>query len=64
MGYSYNPIVGENWRYNPDKTFKLVDQKLELYLIVLPVLLKMQKLRFEKTNLCLDGQSIALLMIY
>jgi len=18
MGYGYNPIVGENWRYNPD----------------------------------------------
>ena len=23
MGYGYNPIVGENWRYNPDKTFKI-----------------------------------------
>ena len=31
MGYGYNPIVGENWRYNPDKTFKISRSKIELY---------------------------------
>ena len=34
MGYGYNPIVGENWRYNPEKTFKLSRSKIELFLIV------------------------------
>tara|TARA_B100000575_G_C23113212_1_gene643235 strand:+ start:1318 stop:2070 length:753 start_codon:yes stop_codon:yes gene_type:complete len=31
MAYSYNPIVGENWRYNPEKTFKISRSKIELY---------------------------------
>ena len=31
MGYSYNPIVGENWRYNPEKTFKISRSKIELF---------------------------------
>ena len=31
MGYGYNPIVGENWRYNPEKTFKLSRSKIELF---------------------------------
>ena len=31
MAYSYNPIVGENWRYNPDKTFKISRSKIELF---------------------------------
>ena len=31
MGYGYNPIVGENWRYNPDKTFKISRSKIELF---------------------------------
>ena len=41
MGYGYNPIVGENWRYNPDKTFKISRSKIELFLIVLHVFIKM-----------------------
>ena len=44
MGYGYNPIVGENWRYNPEKLLKLVDQKLSYFLIVLHVFIKMQSL--------------------
>lgn len=31
MAYSYNPIVGENWRYNPDKIFKISRSKIELF---------------------------------
>ena len=31
MGYGYNPIVGENWRYNPEKTFKISRSKIELF---------------------------------
>ena len=31
MAYSYNPIVGENWRYNPERTFKISRSKIELY---------------------------------
>jgi hypothetical protein len=31
MGYGYNPIVGKNWRYNPEKTFKISRSKIELY---------------------------------
>ena len=31
MGYGYNPIVGENWRYNPHKTFKISRSKIELF---------------------------------
>jgi hypothetical protein len=28
MGYGYNPIVGKNWRYNPEKTFKISRSKI------------------------------------
>ena len=31
MAYSYNPIVGENWRYNPDRIFKISRSKIELF---------------------------------
>mgnify|MGYP001291581185 CR=1 FL=1 len=31
MGYGYNPIVGEKWRYNPEKTFKISRSKIELF---------------------------------
>ena len=34
MGYGYNPIVGENWRYNPDKTFKISRSKIELFIFI------------------------------
>ena len=31
MGYGYNPIVGKNWRYNPEKTLLLnLAEKYEL----------------------------------
>ena len=41
MGYGYNPIVGENWRYNPEKHLKLVDPKLNSSLTALLVFIKM-----------------------
>ena len=31
MSYSYRPIVGENYRYNPEKKFKISRSKIELF---------------------------------
>ena len=31
MSYAYRPIVGENYRYNPEKKFKISRSKIELF---------------------------------